>query len=186
MTAARPFLIATLRHVADGGTVDHAQLDAGVPDPLSLDSDEKDAWEELSHWADDDDIRERGERYAIFKRERMRDQIPALIDEGKSDNGGQFTTVRGRGCAVSLVCINVAAMGLLASSFASGPFSSAGQELWYRYGSIGFLLFGAIIPAGALLFGARRYPAVIAGATVWMLAIWLPFAGYLIMSGGGM
>jgi len=95
-------------------------------------------------------------------------------------------TAKGRGCAVTLACFNVAAMGLLASNFAPGPFSSAGQELWYRYGSIGFLLLGAIIPAGTLFFGARRYPAVIAVATLCMFAIWLPFAGYLIMSGGGM
>lgn len=116
----------------------------------------------------------------------MRDHIAVLINEIESHNGVQPITAKGRGCAVILACFNVAAMGLLASSFAFGPYSSAEQELWYRYGSIGFLLLGVIMPAGALLFGARRYPAVIAGATAWMFAIWLPFAGYLLMSGGGM
>ena len=142
-------------------------------DPLSLDQDEKNAWEELSHWGDDDDIRERDERYAASKRERMRDHI-ATLNEIKSDNGAQPISAKGRGCSVTLACFNVAAMGLLASSFAFGPFSSAGQEFWYRYGSIGFLLLGAIIPAGALLFGTRRYPAVTTGATVWDV----PLFGY--------
>lgn len=87
MTAARPFLIATLLLVADGGTIDHAGLNAGVPDPLSLDHNEKSAWEELSHWADEDDIRELVERYATFKRERMRGYIAALIDKVESDIG---------------------------------------------------------------------------------------------------
>ena len=81
MTAARPFLVAALRRIADGGSIDHAQLEAGVPDPLSLDRDEKNAWEELSHWADDGDIRERDARYAAFKRAWMRDHLAALNDE---------------------------------------------------------------------------------------------------------
>ncbi len=49
-----------------------------MPDPFALDDGEKNAWEELSQWADDDDIRARDERYAAYKRGRMRDCIAKL------------------------------------------------------------------------------------------------------------
>jgi len=75
MTAVRAFLIDALQRVADGGDIDDAELEAAVPDPFALDARERDAWEELSHWADDDDIRTRDERYAAHKRDRMRDCI---------------------------------------------------------------------------------------------------------------
>ena len=78
MTVARAFLVEALERVADGGDVLESELDAAVPDPFALDPAEKTAWEELSHWADDEDIRERDERYAAFKRERMRDHVAAL------------------------------------------------------------------------------------------------------------
>ena len=82
MTAARAFLLEALQRVADGGDVGAAELDTAVPDPFALDYAEKNAWEELSHWADDDDIRERDGRYAAHKRERMRDHVAALIANG--------------------------------------------------------------------------------------------------------
>jgi hypothetical protein len=78
MTAARAFLLDALKRVAGGGDIDEAELEAVVPDPLALDYDERNAWEELSHWADDDDIRARDKRYAALKRERMRDCIVKL------------------------------------------------------------------------------------------------------------
>lgn len=82
MTAARPFLVEALQHVARGGDIGEAELDAAVPDPFALDAREKDAWEELSHWADDDDIRERDASYTASKRERMRDHLQALRTNG--------------------------------------------------------------------------------------------------------
>ena len=77
MTAARTFLLEALRRVADGGDIDDAELDKAVPDPFVLDPIEKKAGEELSHRADDADIRERDGRYATFKRHSMRDHISA-------------------------------------------------------------------------------------------------------------
>jgi hypothetical protein len=53
-----------------------------VPDPFALDPAEKTAWEELSHWADDGDMRDWDERYAAAKRERMRDHVAALRSHG--------------------------------------------------------------------------------------------------------
>lgn len=78
MTAARTYLLETLQRVVDGGDLTTDELDAAIPNPLVLDPAEKDAWEELSHWADDEDIRAKDDRYASFKRDWMRDQIAAL------------------------------------------------------------------------------------------------------------
>ncbi len=78
MTAARPYLLATLQRVADGGDLTSKELHAAIPDPLLLDLVEKDAWEQLSHWADDEDIRAKDAKYAAFKRNWMRDHIAAL------------------------------------------------------------------------------------------------------------
>jgi len=75
-------------------------------------------------------------------------------------------------------------MGLLASTFAVGPYSSVAQEVWYRGGSIAFLGLGAILPA-ALLVIARRYRSGVIAITVWMCAAFLAFISYIFMSGGG-
>ncbi|RYE92708.1 MAG: hypothetical protein EOO77_46455, partial [Oxalobacteraceae bacterium] len=61
MTVARDFLLEALQRIADGGDVTESELNIAVLDPFALDPAEKIAWEELSHWADDDDIRERDE-----------------------------------------------------------------------------------------------------------------------------
>jgi hypothetical protein len=76
-------------------------------------------------------------------------------------------------------------MGLVAATFAVGPYSSVTQENWYRYGSISFLCVGAILPAAALLLIARRFPIVIIASIVWMFAALLAFLDYMFMSGGG-
>ncbi len=78
MTDARRYIRDTLQRIVDGGDLTTEELDAAVPNPLLLCRDEQAAWEELSHWADDNDIRARDERYAASKRDRMRDQITAL------------------------------------------------------------------------------------------------------------
>ena len=78
MTNARQYLRNTLQRIVDGGDLTTEELDAAIPDPLILARLEKDAWEELSHWADDDDIRAKDKRYAADKRDRMRGHIIAL------------------------------------------------------------------------------------------------------------
>ncbi|WP_179045855.1 hypothetical protein [Sphingobium lactosutens] len=80
MTSARPNLIAMLERVADGGDVTAHELDIAIPDPLALDEREKAAWQELSHWADDEDIRDNDSKYAAFKREWMRSHLSTLRD----------------------------------------------------------------------------------------------------------
>ncbi|EQB11521.1 hypothetical protein RLDS_24255 [Sphingobium lactosutens DS20] len=69
-----------LERVADGGDVTAQELDKVIPDPLVLDEREKTAWEELSHWADDDDIRAKDIKYAASKREWMRGHLSTLRD----------------------------------------------------------------------------------------------------------
>ena len=84
-----------------------------------------------------------------------------------------------------MLAVNTLLIGLLASSFSQGPYSSHGQEVWYRYGSIGFLLVGAVLPGAALIFGARRSLIASALLIVWMLATLGAAFWYAIMSGGG-
>ena len=72
----------------------------------------------------------------------------------------------GTGCLLVMLGINALLIGLLAFSFSHGPYSSRGQELWYRYGSIGFLVAGAVLPALALWLGALRSRWAIIALTV--------------------
>ena len=92
---------------------------------------------------------------------------------------------QGVGCAAAVVVVNAALMGLLASAFVTGPYSSRGQEIWYRYGSIGFLLFGAILPGAALALWARRSHALVVALVLWMFLALLAWFAYAINSGGG-
>jgi len=78
MTEARSYLLATLHHVAEGGDISNSQLNGAIPDLLLLDQVEKRAWEQLSHWADDADIRSKDQSYGAFKRKWMREHIVFL------------------------------------------------------------------------------------------------------------
>jgi hypothetical protein len=55
------------------------------------------------------------------------------------------------GCAWALLSVNALLMGLLAASFVQGPYSSGEQELWYRYGSLGFFLAWLLCPQSLCL-----------------------------------
>ena len=90
----------------------------------------------------------------------------------------------GIGCAWLLLGVNALLMGLLALSFGQGPYSSAEQEVWYRYGSLGFFVAGAVLPAIAL-FTFRRSRWLILASTAWMSAVLLGFVWFVMMSGGG-
>ncbi len=89
------------------------------------------------------------------------------------------------GCAAPLLAVNALLMGLLALSFAFSRYSSFEQELWYRYGSLGFLVCGVVIPASAIWAGARRSKAAMTALVVWMLYVFLAFVFYAMSSGGG-
>jgi len=77
MTSARVHLLTMLERVADGGDLTAQELNAAIPNPFLLDLREKAAWEELSHWADEEDIRAKDANYTGFKRQWMRDHMSA-------------------------------------------------------------------------------------------------------------
>ena len=88
------------------------------------------------------------------------------------------------GCAVAMLAINTALIGLLTASMTQGPYSSHEQEIWYRYGSLGFFVAGSVLPAIAL-FAGRRSRWVTVASIAWMAAILLAFLWYAMMSSGG-
>lgn len=92
--------------------------------------------------------------------------------------------VEGIGCSWALVGLNGVLMGMFAVSFVRGPFSSSGQEFWYRYGSLAFFAGGVVLPA-IILFAARRSRLAVIAVTVWMLTVLLAFAWFATNSGGG-
>lgn len=91
----------------------------------------------------------------------------------------------GVGCVSAMLGINAILIGLLALSFSHRPYSSHEQELWYRYGSLGFLLVGVIIPGAAFWFGALRSQRAIVGLFIWMIATLIACLIYALLSGGG-
>lgn len=100
------------------------------------------------------------------------------------NEAGERSRVNGIGCAWLLLGVNALLMGLLALSFGQGPYSSAEQELWYRYGSLSFFVVGAILPAVAL-FAFRRSRWVVGASTAWMLIVLFACGWFAMMSGGG-
>ena len=80
---------------------------------------------------------------------------------------------------------NTVILGLTAVSFNQGPYSSPEQELWYRYGSLGFLLIGVAFPTVALILGARRSRWTTVALTLWMYATLIAFLVYAFYSSGG-
>jgi hypothetical protein len=89
------------------------------------------------------------------------------------------------GCALAILAVNTALIGLATASFTQGPYYSHEQELWYRYGSLGFLMVGVVIPAVAL-FAGRRSGLVVGASVAWMAMTLFAFIYYAMMSGGGM
>lgn len=102
----------------------------------------------------------------------------------KPQEASKQSRVEGMGCAWAVLGVNAALIGLFTASFVRGPYSSREQELWYRYGSLGFFIAGVVLPAFAL-FAARRSRWVLIAATAWMLSLLLAFAWFAMRSGGG-
>ena len=88
------------------------------------------------------------------------------------------------GCALAALAVNTVLIGLATASFTQGPYSSHHQELWYRYGALGFFVAGVIVP-GVALFAGRRSRVVIGGSIAWMAITLIAFIYYAMMSSGG-
>ncbi|HEX7694373.1 MAG TPA: hypothetical protein VF409_07775 [Sphingomonas sp.] len=91
----------------------------------------------------------------------------------------------GIGCVIALIALNALVMGFLVLGFAFGSYSSFGQEVWYRYGSLGFLICGAILPAAVLVLRARRSPGMMLLMISWLFFTLVACVAYAMMSGGG-
>jgi hypothetical protein len=98
------------------------------------------------------------------------------------EEGGK---VDGSGCAQFLAVVVVFLTGAMAFSFVNGEFSSPEQERWYRYGSLAFFIFGAVLPSIALKFSIRRSRTAVVALTLWMTAALLGFLYYAMLSTGG-
>ena len=99
---------------------------------------------------------------------------------------GEAEAPAGAGCAWAMLSFNAIVMGVVALSFASGPYSSVGQELGYRYGSLAFLTSGALLPAAALIFAPRRTQTMVDALIAWTVMAFFGFAYYVTIAGGGM
>ncbi|WP_129586235.1 hypothetical protein [Sphingomonas montana] len=91
---------------------------------------------------------------------------------------------RNAGDVWAMLIANVVIIEFLTAGMARGPYSSREQELWYRYGSLGFLFTGVIIPAATML-AIRQSRFVVAFLNAWMFAILLGFMWFVAMSSGG-
>ena len=81
MTEARTFLIESLRRVVAGGDVTSDQLYAAIADPVLLRGAERKAWQALSYWTDDGDIRAKNPAYAPYRRQQLADLLADLESE---------------------------------------------------------------------------------------------------------
>jgi hypothetical protein len=89
----------------------------------------------------------------------------------------------GIGCVAVMLAVNALLMGATAITFARGPYSSVEQELWYRYGSVGFFIAGFVLPGVVIL--VRRTAALLLVALSWLFAVLIAFVIYGMMSSGG-
>ena len=64
-----------------GGELTSDELDGAIPDARELEGSERAAWQGLSHWADDDDVREKDPAYGSARRRQLCDLLYNL-DEG--------------------------------------------------------------------------------------------------------
>lgn len=91
----------------------------------------------------------------------------------------------GWGCATTLGVFNISVIGIITVPLAIRGYASSEQALWYRYGSLAFLLVGALTPMAVLLAYGRRSPRAVVAVTMWMIVALLLWTGWLLNSGGG-
>ena len=75
---SRLALIGLLKRVLAGDQTAAGELSSVAPDPLALDQIERLAWQRLSQWGDDDDIRAKDDAYAEMRREQIADALSDL------------------------------------------------------------------------------------------------------------
>lgn len=73
MQGTRSYLLDALMRVLAGAVLEPEELGAAIPDAAALPKHEKDAWEQLNHWAGEADVRARDANYAKFHLDWLRD-----------------------------------------------------------------------------------------------------------------
>ena len=73
MQGSRLYLLDALTRVLEGGALRPEEPGAAIPDTEVLQRQEKEAWEQLKHWAGEADVRARDENYAKFHLDWLRD-----------------------------------------------------------------------------------------------------------------
>ena len=69
----RSYLLYALKGALNGAAVSVADLDAAIINPENLIGHERDAWEQLHHWADEGEVRARDKNYSAFHLDWLRD-----------------------------------------------------------------------------------------------------------------
>jgi len=73
MDDPRAHLLVALQRVLQGGELIAAELRATIPSPETLQKHEKEAWDQLAHWAGEAEVRARDQNYAAFHLDWLRD-----------------------------------------------------------------------------------------------------------------
>jgi hypothetical protein len=73
MQGTRSYLLDALARVLQGAVLGPEEPGAAVPDVDALSKRERDAWEQLNHWAGEADVRAEDENYAKFHLDWLRD-----------------------------------------------------------------------------------------------------------------
>ena len=71
MSEHREALIQWLGHVIDDGNITNDELHGAFPHPENLIGAERKAWQGLSYWADDEDVRIKDPAYAPAQRRSL-------------------------------------------------------------------------------------------------------------------
>lgn len=117
-------LIDMMKQALTDGNITNSELFAAAPDPTDLTELERVAWQRLSHWADDNDIRANDTAYADMQRRNLAaaladmEGLEAGYDPGEIKRGEhQATHVPPLGCFVAAVVLTAILYAMFAQGF---------------------------------------------------------------------
>lgn len=88
------------------------------------------------------------------------------------------------GDAWTMLIANGIVLGFLAAATFTASYSGRGQDIWYRFGFLGLLILGVVLPAAALLI-LRQSRMVIRLSNAWMFAVLIGSLYFGAISSGG-
>mgnify|MGYP001069218234 CR=1 FL=1 len=110
-------LINMMKQVLADGDITNSELLAAAPDPKDLAELERVAWQRLSHWADDDDIRAKDKVYVDMQRRNIAEALADLEGLEAGHDPSEINRGEHQATHVSLGCI-VATVALFATFYA--------------------------------------------------------------------